>query len=112
MSSEPIVQYLGFRAKEMVREYMFQVREAAELHEFTLSIANDAFRACQIGYQDAPDICSLRLHRELEASGNRPGRTHFQVTRHELDDYRGSHLLKGRAAREFERRRRTGATRD
>ena len=45
-------------------------------------------------YQDAPDICSARLRRELAADGNHPSNTHFQITDQELDDYRGRHSPK------------------
>ena len=44
VSDNPIVQYLGFEAKPLVRIYTFCVRETAkEPREFTFTIANEAF---------------------------------------------------------------------
>ncbi len=64
MSDTVVVQYLGFEAKPLVREYTFQVRYAMnERHEFTLTIANEAFDSHRVRYQDAPDVCSLKLQR-------------------------------------------------
>lgn len=55
--------------------------------EYALTIANEAFEAHRARYQDGPDICSLRLHRELAANANHPPTTHFCVTDAELADY-------------------------
>ncbi len=43
MSEGVLVQYRGFQAKLLVREYTFQVREAGMEREFTVNIANEAF---------------------------------------------------------------------
>lgn len=92
MSSEMILQYLGFVSQPLDREYTFSVREpACEPREYTLTIANSAFDARRARFQDAPDICSLRLRRELAASNNHPARTHFSISDAELEDYRGAH---------------------
>jgi len=76
-----VVQYVGFIVNGPVREYTFAVREmaAVPLH-YTLSIANEAFVAHRVRYQDAPDICSLKLRRELDAHANHPPTTSFSVT--------------------------------
>jgi hypothetical protein len=79
--SSPIVQYLGFQAKLLVREYTFSVREAGSEREFTLNIANEAF-------------CALRLNAELEAHSNQPPDSQFVITASELDSYRISHSPK------------------
>jgi len=90
-----IVQYVGFEAKPSVREYTFSVRETSnEPRDFTLTITNEAFDSHRARYQDAPDICSLRLHRELATYANHPPKTHFRITEAELDDYRGAHTHK------------------
>jgi len=92
--SEPriIVQFVGFEAKNLVREYTFTVREpATEPREFTLTIPNEAFDKRRVRYQDAPDICSHKLHRELAASENHPQKNHFRLSDAELDDYRTTH---------------------
>jgi hypothetical protein len=92
MSQDILVQFLGFQSKETVREYSFQVREAAhEPREFTLTIDQDAFTTRLLRFQDAPDVCSSRLRRELMANGNHPSETHFHITVAELDDYRSRH---------------------
>src|SRR5574340_1219957 len=95
MSESVIVQYVGFEAKALVREYSFLVREvSSEPREFTLTIVNEAFDSHRVRYQDAPDICSLKLHRELAVYGNRPPKTHYRISETELDEYRDSHSPK------------------
>ena len=95
MSDSLIVQFVGYEVSPLVREYRFSVSESrGEAREFTLTIANAAFDGRRARYQDAPDICSARLRRELAADGNHPANTHFQITDQELDDYRGRHSPK------------------
>ena len=66
----------------------------SEAREFTLTISNASFDCRRARFQDAPDICSLRLRRELAADANHPSNTHFEITDQELDDYRGRHSPK------------------
>jgi len=88
MSGETLVQYTGFKAQRRVREYNFTVRETtSEVREFTLSIANEAFESHRARYQDAPDICSIRLRRELAASASHPHEVHFRVEDAEIASY-------------------------
>jgi hypothetical protein len=85
---ETIVQYTGFKAQIRVREYNFTVRETTtEQRDFTLSISNEAFTEHRARYQDAPDICSIRLRRELAASANHPAVMKFAVGDAELTEY-------------------------
>ena len=92
MTDSLIVQFVGYEVSPLVREYRFSVSESrGEAREFTLTIANAAFDGRRARYQDAPDICSARLRRELAADGNHPANTHFQITDQELDDYLGRH---------------------
>jgi hypothetical protein len=87
-----IVQYVGFEAKVIDREYSFRVQEVtSEPREVTFKILNEAFHARRIRYQDAPDLCSLKLHRELADSVNHPLKTQYRVSDTELQDYRESH---------------------
>jgi len=88
MTGRVFVQYVGFRTTTLVREYTFAVREGLldTLH-YTLAIANEAFVSHRARYQDAPDICCLRLHHELDAHANHPPTTHFCVTDAELATY-------------------------
>jgi hypothetical protein len=88
MTESSIIQYVGFRASALGRDYVFSVREpGAQPCEYTLTIANEAFESHRARYQDAPDICSLRLHQELAISTNDPATTHFGITDTELVAY-------------------------
>ncbi len=92
MNEKINVQYLGFEAKALVREYSFLVRQGLnETREFSLTIVNEAFHSRRVRFQDAPEICSLKLHRELAAFANRPPETHYRISEIELDEYRNSH---------------------
>ena len=98
-----IVEYVGFQVKPLVREYAFAIRETAtEPLQYTVTIANEAFVSHRARYQDAPEICSLRLHRELETHANHPPTTNFCVTDAELAVYQGA--LKPKPNRSFHRR--------
>jgi hypothetical protein len=94
---EPVnVQYVGFEAKPLVREYNFVVRRASnETSQFTLTIVNEAFNSRRVRFQDAAEICALRLHRELAVFGNRPPKDHYCIAETEMDDYRMTHATKG-----------------
>ncbi len=95
MSSAIIVEYRGFKAQTRVREYVFSVREVAmEPWDCTVTIPNEAFNSHRARYQDAPDICSLRLRRELAANENHLTETHYKITDAELDDYLTAHRPK------------------
>ncbi len=100
MSQTLYVQYVGFEAKPLVREYTFAVREGeSEPREFTLTIANEAFDARRARYQDAPQICFLKLQQELATSANHPPKTHYRVSDTELENYRDAHAPAHKAAR-------------
>jgi hypothetical protein len=88
MSVSVSMQYVGFQNKEGGREYTFVVLdEDREPREYILTIVNTAFESHRVRYQDAPDICSLRLRRELAGSANNPSTNHFCITDSELADY-------------------------
>jgi len=94
MNDGIIVQYRGFQAKPLAREYSFQVRESGADRAFTLSIANDAFLSHLARYQDGPDICAHRLQAELAAHANHPSETDYVITFAELDSYRSTRAVK------------------
>ncbi len=94
MSDNTNVQYVGFQSKELVREYSFLVRQESGTREFLLAIANEAFRSRRISYQDAPAICSAKLHRELATYANYPPQTQYTISEGELKEYRDSHAPK------------------
>lgn len=86
------MQYTGFESKNQGREYGFQVRFAAEdVRDFTVTITVEAFDSRRVRFQDAPDVCSLRLKRELTANMDCPSNTNFLITNNDLDEYRMSH---------------------
>jgi hypothetical protein len=92
MTENVIVQYVGFKARALVREYSFVVRRPLnETSEFTLTIGNEAFGSRRVRFQDAPEICSLRLRQELAAFGNHPPEAHYQISETDLDEYRTAH---------------------
>lgn len=95
MSENVNVQYVGFESQGLVREYRFVVRGAAnETSEYTLTIDNESFGSRRVRFQDAAEICSLRLHRELAAFGNHPPRAQYSIGGAELEEYRKSHSRK------------------
>ena len=95
MTNTILMQYMGFEAKNQGREYLFQVRCSTEdMREFTLTIADEAFNARRVRYQDAPGVCSLRLRRELIENANFPSNTNFPITDAEMDDYKAAHTSK------------------
>jgi len=86
------IEFIGFEAKALVREYVFTVRESAgDAREFTLTIVNEAFQHQRVRYQDAPDVCSVKLRRELELFANHPPTTHYRISDADLDEYRSAH---------------------
>ena len=92
MSSEVIMEFMGFQSDSEGREYTFVVREGSTARrQFTISIAQQAFTENRVRFQDAAEVCALKLRRELTASENQPGVSHFLVTDEELEDYRKSH---------------------
>lgn len=88
MRDQLIIEYVGFQVTPLVREYTFAVRKTAtEPLHYTVTIANEAFVAHRARYQDAPEICSQKLHRELDTHANHPSTTSFCVTDSELAVY-------------------------
>lgn len=95
MSDTILMQYLGFKPGNEWREYSFQVRYAGEdVRDFTLTILNEAFTSHRVRYQDAPDVCSAKLRRELIANPNHPSHTSFAISDTELADYKAGHSPK------------------
>lgn len=95
MSDSVLMQYLGFESKHEGREYAFQVRYTAEdIRDFMVVVATEMFASRRVSYQDAPDLCSMRLKRELIANANLPSGTNFAITDSELEDYRSGHTHK------------------
>ena len=92
MTHTVVLQYLGFQTKGPVREYAFSLRGTdGASSEYFVTIANAAFVAHRVRYQDAPDICSLRLHREFATRTDHPPSTRFPITDAELAEYTSAH---------------------
>jgi hypothetical protein len=92
------LEYLGFKAREGTREYALRVRVAGiDDRDFTLVIANEAFLTHRVRYQDAPEICYLKLQRALTAcaEGAEPTRR-LKVTEADLQEYRDAQSPKPR----------------
>ena len=97
MSDATFLQYVGFESKGAVREYAFTLRGTdGASSEYFVTIANAAFLAHRVRYQDGPDICSLRLHREFATRTDHPPSTRFSVTDAELADYKDVHTPKSK----------------
>jgi hypothetical protein len=95
------VEYLGFKAQKSTREYALRVRVAGDdARDFTLVIDNDAFLSNRVRYQDAPEICFLKLQRALGAcsDGSHPARK-LKVSNEDLEEYRVAHSPKPRLHR-------------
>lgn len=86
------VEYVGFTSKGPKREYTLRVRSTGgDPHDFTLAISNEAFLARRVRYQDAPEICFLKLQRELAAAASDLPASYLSVSDAELEEYRVAH---------------------
>jgi hypothetical protein len=98
-SKNIVMQFLGFQSEAAFRTYTFTVKEGAEEpREFTVAITQECFNSRRLRFQDAPDVCSIRLRAELAAHENHPLQSHFEITAAELDDYRTAHTQVRRSA--------------
>ena len=78
-----------------MREYTFTLRgPGGKSSEYFVTIANAAFVAHRVRYQDGPEICSLRLHREFAVRTDHLLSTRFSITDAELAEYMNAHLPK------------------
>ncbi len=91
----PHVEYLGFSSDAVARSYTLRVSlGTGDTHDFVLVIQNEAFLSKRVRYQDAPEICFLRLQRELAACGDGLPVSPQDVTEDDLAEYRQSHAPK------------------
>jgi hypothetical protein len=67
---------------------------STETIEITFAIPNRVFTSRRLSFQNAPDLCSLKLHREMAGSVDNPLKAHYRISDSELDDYHNSHLPK------------------
>ncbi len=98
MSEALLLRYVGFENKEAVREYVFTLRGPdGKSSEYFVTIANAAFVAHRVRYQDGPEISSLRIHREFAVRTDYPPSTCFCVTDAELTEYTNAHTPKSKS---------------
>jgi hypothetical protein len=91
----PHVEYLGFTTKGDAREYTLRLKPpAGEVRDFVVAIASEAFVARRVRYQDGPDICFLKLQRELAVSGDVMPPPYLSITDAELEEYKLAHAPK------------------
>lgn len=96
MPSEPRPQYVGFSVNAKSREYRLRLsRLGEETSDFTVAIPNKAFLDNRVRYQDGPEICFLKLQREIEATaGQGLPAARMTVTDAELEEYKIAHAPK------------------
>lgn len=94
-------EYVGFIVDATSRIYKMRVRKPGGiLHEFQIAIGNQSFLTKRVRYQDAAEICFLRLERELRECGeDAMPASRMEITEAELDEYREAHTSKPPPAR-------------
>jgi hypothetical protein len=94
-------EYVGFTVDESSRIYTMRVRRpGGVVHEFQIVIAQQSFLANRVRYQDAAEICFLKLEQELsECGADSLPAPRMQITDAELDQYREAHVKKAPARR-------------
>lgn len=90
-SRQPLVRYIGFRTTAEGREYTMRVIDVRSSRDFALLITHEAFASRQASFQDAPDLCSARMRRDLAADPDLVPGEQIQLTAQDLADYRDSH---------------------
>jgi hypothetical protein len=89
------VEYVGFSVRGAAREYALRVwPNDGEPRDFTLVIPNQAFLSQRVRYQDGPEVCFLKLQRQLAACPTGLPPSHLGVTDADLEDYRITHTPK------------------
>jgi hypothetical protein len=93
------VEYLGFKSGVTNREYRLLVRHPdGHADEFTLDIAQEAFLSRRVRYQDAAEICFMKLRKVMDAwqlaPDAKPPATRQTVTEADLQEYRDAHAPK------------------
>jgi hypothetical protein len=88
----PQVQYIGFTTKGSTREYTLRLKATGgEARDFVIAITSEAFIAHRARYQDGPDICFLKLQKELLAAGEALPAAYLTISDADLEEYRVAH---------------------
>ncbi len=86
------LEYLGFNSDDLARIYTLRARiDVNAVRNYTVAIPMTAFLTRRVRYQDAPEICFLKLQRELRACADDTLASHFEISDAELEDYRSTH---------------------
>ncbi len=88
------VEYVGFQTARTSREYRLRVQDGAVFHDFVRAISLEAFAARRARFQDAPEICFLKLQRELSECDGRLPDNYLSITDSELEEYLVAHSPK------------------
>jgi hypothetical protein len=99
VSDVVVLQYVGFETKGTVCDTFTLRGSGRESSEYSVAIENAAFIEHRVRYQDAPDICSIRLRRELSTHTGHLPSCHFFVTDVEMADYKSAHTPKTKPSR-------------
>ena len=83
------MEYMGFTSTTRGREYSFHVRFSPEdSRDYTVTINSEAFSSHRVSFLDGPNVCSLRLKRELTSNPDAPTGTSFLVEEKEMADHK------------------------
>lgn len=91
------MEYVGFKTENEHREYTLRVRPpGGEARLVVVAIPSSAFLAHRVRFQDGPEICYLKLQRELAGDAQAALPDRLDVTDADLEAYRVAHLPKPR----------------
>jgi hypothetical protein len=94
------VSYVGFKSLPKAREYTLRVTQTdGSSQDFQLAVSNDAFLSRHVRYQDAPEICFLKLQRAVvDCEPGQPA-VRQDVTAVDIEAYRLAHVAKASGRR-------------
>jgi hypothetical protein len=95
------VRYLGFQNTDEGRAYTLRVDGPGAPRTVVVTIPHSAFQTKKARFQDAPEICFVKLQRELASNAELPDGLEMLVSADDMDDYR-----EGQTRRTPERKRR------
>ena len=87
------VSYVGFKNLATSREYTLRVTQVdGTSNDFLFAVSNDAFLTHHVRYQDAAEICFLKLQRAVIASEPGLPAALQSVTEQDFEAYRLAHM--------------------
>jgi hypothetical protein len=88
----PSIRYMGFECTQEGRAYRLRVEGMSDPRLVTVVIPTAAFASRKARFQDAPELCYLRLQRELAMNTDLPDGLELVITADEMDAYRDAQL--------------------